>query len=196
MQDPYFDTVCFFKKTYHIDKNNHWNGTGKFIVRKSTHFENESIQAYQLKRIQRLPVSLDVAWDFFSSPKNLPKIKPPWLDFSIVSDVPESMRKGDVMTYRIRPLLGVPMTWVSEITRVDKPFLFIDEQRSGPYRFWRHQHQFKFIDSSVEMTDIVYYALKFGFLSNIIQAFVIKRRIEDIFNYRRSVLTEIFSQPS
>lgn len=165
-------------------------------MKESTHFKNELIQGYQLKRIQRLPVSMDVAWDFFSSPKNLPKITPPWLDFSILSDVPESMRKGDVITYRIRPLWRVPMTWVSEITRVKKPFLFIDEQRSGPYRFWRHQHHFKFIDSGIEMTDIVYYALKFGFLGNIIQAFVIKRRLEDIFNYRRSVLTEIFSQRS
>jgi len=92
--------------------------------------------------------------------------------------------------------LGVPMTWVAGITRVDKPFFFIDEQRSGPYRFWRHQHHFKSIDSGVEMTDIVYYALKFGLLSDIIQSVLIKKRLEDIFNYRRSVLTEIFSQPS
>jgi len=196
MQNTYFDTICFFEKTYHIERNSYRNGTVRFIVKESTHFENESLQAYQLKRIQRLPVSLDVAWDFFSSPKNLTKITPAWLDFSIVSDVPERMRKGDVMTYRIRPLLGVPMTWVSEITRVDKPFLFIDEQRSGPYRFWRHQHHFKSIDSGVEMTDIVYYALKFGVLSDIIQSVLIKKRLEDIFNYRRSIVTEIFSQPS
>jgi ligand-binding SRPBCC domain-containing protein len=50
------------------------------------------------------------------------------------------MRKGDVMTYRIRPLWGVPVTWVSEITHMDEPFFFIDEQRSGPYRFWHHHH--------------------------------------------------------
>ena len=42
-------------------------------------------KVYSLKTVQTLPVSLDEAWDFFSSPNNLKEITPDNLGFNIIS---------------------------------------------------------------------------------------------------------------
>ena len=41
---------------------------------------------YSIKSTQHLPISLEEAWDFFSSPNNLAKITPPDMGFIITSD--------------------------------------------------------------------------------------------------------------
>ena len=115
-----------------------------------------------LEREQRLPIPLDQAWDFFSNPRNLSRITPPDMGFELLSTPPERMHAGMLVIYRVRPLLHVPITWVTEITHVDEPHRFVDEQRFGPYRFWHHQHLFRPIPGGVEMSDIVHYALPPG----------------------------------
>ncbi len=103
----------------------------------------------RLERLQdlcRLPIALPVAWDFFSDPRNLERITPPWLGIEITSDLPPRMHPGMIVTYRVRPPPGIPVRWVTEITHVVEPTLFVDEQRYGPYRFWHHQHHFREVD--------------------------------------------------
>jgi ligand-binding SRPBCC domain-containing protein len=96
--------------------------------------------------VQRFPGTLQDAWAFFSDPRNLPRITPPWLSFEVLSELPARMHPGLLIEYRVRPLWGVPVKWVTEITRVAEPFLFVDEQRRGPYRHWRHEHRFRAVE--------------------------------------------------
>jgi len=116
---------------------------------------------HQLKKVQKLPINLQTAWDFFSSPKNLVTITPDELGFTILSELPEKMYPGLFIKYKVTPLLGIPLTWVTEITHVEELQFFVDEQRVGPYSIWHHQHFFKEIPGGVEMTDIVDYKLPF-----------------------------------
>ncbi len=150
---------------------------------------------HKLVRTQQLPISLAEAWDFFSSPLNLPDITPPWLDFSLTSEGSESMYAGMIITYCLKPIMGLPMCWVSEITHVAEPFFFVDEQRIGPYRLWHHQHRFREQPGGVEMTDIVHYALPWGLLGELAHRTVVRRKLGRIFDYRRSRLAEIFTRP-
>lgn len=149
---------------------------------------------YQLKRVQKLPISIEKAWDFFSSPKNLATITPDELGFKIKSELPEKMYPGMFIQYTVKPLLGIPMTWVTEITQVNEPHFFIDEQRVGPYAIWHHQHFFKTIKGGVEMTDIVDYRLPLAPFGNFMQPLLIKGKLNHIFDYRNDKMIELFGE--
>lgn len=148
------------------------------------------MKLHVLEREQRLPIPLSQAWDFFSDARNLARITPPDMGFEVTSKLPGRMYAGMIITYRVRPLLGVPVTWVTEITHVDDGRLFVDEQRFGPYRFWHHQHLFREIPGGVEVGDIVHYALPAG--AGPMRPLLVTPRLESIFDHRRGVLAEMF----
>lgn len=138
-----------------------------------------------------MAISVEKAWDFFADPANLPVITPPDLGFRITSEIPERMYAGMIISYTVTPFAGLPVNWLTEITHVDEPHFFVDEQRQGPYRFWHHQHTFMEIPGGVEMTDLVHYGLPFDPLSRVI-APLVQKRLDSIFAYRRKVLGEKF----
>jgi ligand-binding SRPBCC domain-containing protein len=134
------------------------------------------------------------AWDFFSNPRNLAKITPPELGFEIISpDLPPSMRAGMMIAYRVRPLLGLPMTWLSEITLVEPGVRFIDEQRVGPYAVWHHEHEFHDLgDGRIEMEDKATYVLPFAPLGDLAHAWLVQPQLKRIFAYREKAVRELF----
>lgn len=146
----------------------------------------------RLEYQQDLPISIDEAWDFFSRPDNLARITPANLGFEVTSPVPERMYAGMIVTYRVRPLFDIAIPWTTEITHVREPFFFVDEQRSGPYRFWHHQHLFEMIDGGIRMTDRVHYQVSFGLLGHWLMAALVRDRLDEIFRFRQNVLTEMF----
>lgn len=143
-------------------------------------------------RLQRLSIPLQTAWDFFSDPRNLRDITPPALGFQVTSTPAERMYPGMIISYRITPLWGLSRQWITEITHVIEPQLFVDEQRFGPYRFWHHQHLFRAIAGGVEMEDLVHYILPFGRLGQLAAAGLVKREVQKIFDFRREVLAKKF----
>jgi len=102
------------------------------------------------------------------------------------------MYPGMIINYRITPLLGLSRQWITEITHVSAPHLFVDEQRFGPYRFWHHQHLFREIAGGVEMEDIVHYIIPFGRLGQLVAAALVKKELQKIFDFRRDVLAKKF----
>jgi ligand-binding SRPBCC domain-containing protein len=149
---------------------------------------------HTLKTVQRLPVGIEEAWDFFSSPQNLQKITPEHMGFEILSDIPEKMYPGLIISYIVKPLFGIPMKWVTEITHVKEPVYFVDTQIKGPYRIWHHQHHFREIPGGVEMTDIVNWAVPLGFFGRIANSVLVESKVKQIFEYRTRVLTERFGE--
>jgi ligand-binding SRPBCC domain-containing protein len=149
---------------------------------------------HTLERTQIIRASLSTAWEVFSSPCNLEKITPPSLGFHILSDLPPKMYPGMIIHYRVSPLLGITMTWVTEITHVDEGRFFVDEQRVGPYRMWHHEHHFRDLgDGRVETHDRVTYQLPFGWLSEPVHALLVKPQLRTIFDYREKVTSGLFS---
>ena len=149
---------------------------------------------YQLQRKQVLPISLEEAWDFFSSPKNLEKITPKDMAFEI-KRIPEGkMYAGMVVEYVVRPIFGIPIGWVTEITHVEEPKYFVDEQRFGPYALWHHQHHFKEVEGGVEMIDLVHHKNPLGFLGGIANWIFVEKRLNQIFDYRYEILEKYFAK--
>jgi ligand-binding SRPBCC domain-containing protein len=150
------------------------------------------VKIFTLKAKQVIPIDFDEAWDFFSNPNNLPIITPPWLNLRVTSELPDKMYEGMIITYKVHPLLGIPSTWVTEITTVKEKSFFIDEQRFGPYKFWHHQHHFKETNNGVEMEDVVNYALPFDPLSRSLNNFLVGKKVKEIFSFREKVLNDLF----
>lgn len=148
---------------------------------------------YTICYSQRVPLSLEECWRFFSSPRNLKMITPEHLRFSILNDPgPGTIYAGQIIHYRIKPIWNIPIEWVTEITHVQKPDYFIDEQRSGPYKLWHHEHRFEAIENGVLMHDTVYYQLHFGFAGRALHALWVKSAVEAIFTYRKDKLETLF----
>lgn len=151
------------------------------------------MKIYQLKRTQFLPISQSEAWDFFSSPKNLLLITPKKLNFRIQSmSGGDKMYAGQIISYKVSILPFIRMRWVTEITHVQYPDYFADDQRSGPYAIWHHKHHFKTVEGGVEMTDELDYAIPFGILGRLAQWTFVGREVNAIFEYRNSVLEDLF----
>ncbi len=151
------------------------------------------MKLYQLYKKQELNISLEFAWDFFSAPKNLKKITPPYMGFEIVGiSTNDKMYAGMIIEYIVKPVLGLPMRWVTEITHVKENEYFVDEQRFGPYSLWHHLHKFSISNGKLIMEDIVNYALPFGFLGRIAHRLFVRKRIEDIFEYRVKIIEQLF----
>ncbi|WP_290799416.1 SRPBCC family protein [Flavihumibacter sp. UBA7668] len=148
---------------------------------------------YSLKTVQVLPVSLEQAWDFFSSPANLSAITPAKLGFNIISKHHgEKMYPGQIIEYTVKPVLGIPLYWMTEITHVEEGKYFVDEQRYGPYSMWHHQHHFREVSGGVEMTDIVHYKIPLWFLGDLAHALFVRRQLKEIFDYRFQKVNELF----
>lgn len=152
-------------------------------------------KVYSLYSRQRVPASLDEVWAFFSDARNLLAVTPPHLNLKVTNKVyGESVYAGQVMTYKVKPLLGIALAWMTEITHVQDKHHFVDEQRKGPYKLWHHQHHFKDIEGGTEMTDLVHYRLPMGPLGNIANSLFVKKELEKIFAYRYQKIVELFGK--
>ena len=148
---------------------------------------------YSIKEVQRMPVSLDEAWSFFSHPRNLAVMTPEYLNLKFTNELfGDEMYPGQVMTYKVKPVLGIPMFWMTEITHVMDRKFFVDEQRFGPYALWHHQHHFREIHGGVEMTDLVHYKVPGWIIGDLANTLFIRKKLEEIFTFRRKKVEELF----
>jgi ligand-binding SRPBCC domain-containing protein len=149
---------------------------------------------YSVHTTQKLPITLQQAWDFLSDPKNLAVITPPTMGFKTLSGDDRPMFAGQIIHYTVTPVLGIKVEWVTEITHVSGNNYFVDEQREGPYKLWHHKHFLKEIPGGVEMEDLVHYKLPFGILGQLVHPFLVKPKLKEIFDYREKKLVELFGK--
>lgn len=150
---------------------------------------------YQYKAEQLLSIGIEEAWSFFSSPKNLATITPLELNFKILSNLDnEEIYEGMKIDYFVSPLFNIPLHWQTEIVKVDKEKSFTDKQVKGPYKVWEHTHKFTIVNNGVLMQDIVNYELPFLFIGNIAHKLLIRKKIENIFLFRKSFLENKFNK--
>jgi ligand-binding SRPBCC domain-containing protein len=150
---------------------------------------------HTLKTSQFIKADMNTVWAFMSSPINLATITPKHLSFDILSDKAdlEKMYAGQIIEYHVKPLLGIKLHWVTEITQVVDRKYFIDEQRFGPYAFWHHKHFFEEKNGGVLMQDIIHYKLPLGFIGKIGNALYVKNQLKEIFDYRTIALDKMFN---
>ena len=166
------------------------------FIRLNNHYlyTKKVMKVYTLHTKQNLPISIEEAWEFLSDPKNLKTITPEYMGFKTLSGDDRPMFAGQIIQYIVTPVLGIPAKWVTEITHVVDKQYFVDEQRFGPYALWHHKHFIKEIPGGVEMEDIVDYKIPFGILGQLFHPILVKPKLDEIFNYRRKKLIELFGE--
>jgi ligand-binding SRPBCC domain-containing protein len=154
------------------------------------------LKTYRIEFIQKIPVDLDTAWDFFSSPSNLTKITPDDMTFEVTTPNLEKtkMYSGMIITYKVSPLLGIKLNWMTEITHVKEKEYFIDEQRFGPFAFWHHNHHFEAVEGGVLMHDILHYGVGWGVFGSIANAIIVNKKINSIFDFRFKKVEQLFGK--
>lgn len=147
---------------------------------------------HTLAQEQRFPISREEAWEFFSTPENLNEITPPDIGFETLGGTGEHLHEGQIILYRIGVFPLVRVKWVTEIKAVDEGRSFVDEQRFGPYKLWHHRHTFEDIPGGVLMKDLVHYGIGFGPFGDIAHAVFVRKKLKQIFAYRKQVLAQRF----
>ena len=150
------------------------------------------MKIFKLKYSQKLPISLNEAWDFLSSPNNLELITPKSMDFNITDWDRKKAYPGQIIRYTVKPILGIKINWVTEITHVRGKEYFVDEQRFGPYTFWHHKHFIKEIEGGVIMEDVIHYKPPFGLLGDLLNFLFINSKLNSIFKHRELELIKTF----
>lgn len=151
---------------------------------------------YTLHREQYIPAPIEAVWAYFATPRNLNEMTPPDMAFEILAGGDEPMYAGQIIAYKVSILPGIRVHWLTQITHVREPEMFIDEQLAGPYRLWIHEHRFRPMDGGVYMIDHVTYKLPFGYLGKLSHALWVRRRLNLIFDYRRRKVEELFGTPA
>ena len=152
------------------------------------------MKIYTFHAKQNLPITLEEAWGFISNPKNLKVITPNYMGFKTLSGDEKAMFAGQIIQYIVTPVLGIPTKWVTEITHMVEKHYFVDEQRFGPYALWHHKHFLKEIPGGVEMEDIIDYKIPMGILGQMVHPILVKPKLNEIFDYRRNKLIELFGE--
>ncbi len=154
------------------------------------------MKIFKIYTKQKLPITIEEGWGFLSNPKNLSCITPNYMKFKITDCDFKPIYQGQIIQYTVRPLLNIPLKWVTEITHVVNENYFVDEQRFGPYSLWHHKHFLREIDGGIEMEDIIHYKIPLGFIGEFLNFLFIKNQLKEIFEYRKNKLIEIFGEIS
>ena len=154
------------------------------------------MKIFKIHTKQKLPITIEEGWGFLSNPKNLSCITPNYMKFKITDCDFKPVYQGQIIQYTVRPLLNIPLKWVTEITHVVNENYFVDEQRFGPYSLWHHKHFLREIDGGIEMEDIIHYKIPLGFIGEFLNFLFIKNQLKEIFEFRKNKLIEIFGEIS
>ncbi len=152
------------------------------------------MKVHSLSQKQTIPISIDEAWEFFSSPRNLEAMTPPEMGFKIVSLPSETLYEGEIIQYSVKALPGIWIPWVSEIKVLKVGESFVDDQISGPFKFWHHRHSFEETDCGTVVEDLIHYSVGFGIFGEIARALVVKNQLAKMFEHRHAVLEEKFGK--
>lgn len=159
-------------------------------INNKINISNDGTWSYRLKTEQLIYSNINKVFNFYSTPKNLNLITPPFLNFKILGNEYEDTTEGKIFIYKLK-LHNLPVFWKSKIEQWSPPFKFVDKQLFGPYLKWHHHHIFEDLGKETKVIDIVYYTVPFG---SALHKLFVKKDLINIFNYRKESLNNIFNK--
>lgn len=143
------------------------------------------MSSFLLERETLIRSDIQTVWSFFSSPANLARITPSYLNFRVLHQTEGNEIFGGMkIEYKVSPLLKIPMGWETLIKEVVPLKRFVDVQKKGPYKVWEHTHIFETTPDGVFMKDIVRYELPFGPFGKFAHWLFVKKQLQELFDYR------------
>lgn len=90
---------------------------------------------------------------------------------------------GEEVTWRAWHF-GLPLRMTSRITQMDAPDSFTDEQVKGPFRMFRHVHEFSQDSDGTMMIDRVEFEAPFGPVGRIVEKLILARYMRKLIEAR------------
>ncbi len=164
------------------------------------HFQTEQWLPYPSKRV----------FAFFADPANLPALMPGWQRARIEKanyvpppGAPSTGKvvagQGSLMTisFRAVPLIPLRLEWDAYIVEFRSDDYFCDEQRRGPFKYFRHCHRVSNeardgMTGSV-VSDAVEYELPLGMLGDLANGLAVSRAIRALFHHRQRRLPALLA---
>ena len=151
---------------------------------------------------QWVPFPLDHVFAFFSNPLNLPRIMPTDSGTKIEQStgwprqtLGARRRMWRLASFRVFPVLPLRARWIARITEFEWNHYFADVQEKGPFKNWRHRHQFLAETRSgiagTVVRDVIDYEVGFGFVGAMIDAVFLRRQMQNTFAQRQEVLLKL-----
>jgi len=103
------------------------------------------------------------------------------------------MGLGETVTWRARHF-GIPFTMTSVISQLEAPYRFVDEQTSGPFRSWWHEHTFEPVGVGTRMTDVVEFESPAGPIGRWVNALVLTNYMTRLLEKRNAWLVDALSE--
>jgi hypothetical protein len=151
------------------------------------------VAVHRLERRQFLPHPLDEVFAFFAQARNLERITPSWLRFSVLTAEPIEMATGTLIDYRLT-LHGIPLGWTSQIEVWEPGRQFVDRALRGPFALWHHRHRFQAADGGTVVDDEVHYAIPLGALGELAHPVFVARDVDRIFAHRHRAVERLLTE--
>ena len=94
---------------------------------------------------------------------------------------------GEFVTWQGRHF-GITWTMTSTITEWDRPHRFVDEQRKGPFKSFRHVHAFEPVEHGTRLRDEVEFTAPLGVLGRVAERLVLGRYLRHLIDVRNAFL--------
>jgi hypothetical protein len=146
----------------------------------------------RLEREAIVPRPVDEVFAFFAEARNLERITPPWLGFTLLTPEPIEMRRGTLIEYRLT-LHHLPIRWLTRIEEWQENRWFVDRQVRGPYRVWHHRHEFEVVSEGTLVRDLVHYAIPLGPIGRAAQVAFVRRDLARIFDFRQAAVVRLLA---
>jgi ligand-binding SRPBCC domain-containing protein len=158
---------------------------------------------------QWVPHPIDLVFDFFADPANLPLLMPPAqkarIEKTQIVPPPPRPRPASilaataagagsqvVLSFQPIPLLPLRIKWTSEIAAFAWDDHFCDRQIQGPFAYWNHCHRLQAVDGRglpvTLIADEVEYELPMGALGKLAHRLFLRQIIEGGFAFRHKQL--------
>ncbi|MCC3275347.1 SRPBCC family protein [Arthrobacter sp. zg-Y20] len=99
--------------------------------------------------------------------------------------------KGEEVTWRAWHF-GVPLRMTSRVTEMEPPDRFVDEQIRGPFRRFRHVHDFSEDAAGTTMVDRIEFEAPFGVVGRAVEKLVLARYLKKLIEGRNRHLAADF----
>jgi ligand-binding SRPBCC domain-containing protein len=169
---------------------------------------------HHVEFVQWIPVPLEQVFLFFANPGNLPKISPPQSRAQLIhvrivpppgisresatvsSREPLAGVGSEIVTsFRLTPFLPIRRRWTAQITEFQWNHHFADVQKSGPFKYFHHRHEFSAENrggqTGAAIRDVIEYQVGFGALGEIADKFLVRRQLADMFSYRQKAVEKL-----
>ena len=146
---------------------------------------------------QWVPYPRERVFAFFADPANLPPLMPGWQRARVEEGHRLRLSEARVchggeslitISFRAIPFVPVRLEWDAYVAEFQWNDFFCDEQRRGPFKYFRHCHRIRDEANGSVVSDAVEYELPMGLLGDLANGLAVKRQIRALFRHRQKML--------